>query len=170
MYLYDLLLTENPYIYSSIHHFMKMYNTTIMKLASLVYTRRMRGIEQAVLSYLTERGWDKLRPSDVAKSISIEAAELLEIFQWSSMSIEETKADPKKMDQIKKELADVFIYAFDMAVLLDLDTETIIKEKLEFVRNKYPAPLMKASAQEGPGSGNDAEYLRIKEEHRVDRK
>jgi hypothetical protein len=51
----------------------------------------MKNIESAIHKFLVERGWDKLRPSDLAKSISIEAAELLEIFQWVSMDIEKTK-------------------------------------------------------------------------------
>ncbi len=62
----------------------------------------MKKLESEVLTYLQERGWDTLRPSDVAKSISIEAAELLEIFQWTSMSIEETKADEKVLSELKK--------------------------------------------------------------------
>ena len=118
----------------------------------------MKKTEQAISEYLTERGWDHLRPSDLAKSISIEAAELLEVFQWTSLTIEETKADQKKMDEIKKELADVFIYAFDMAVLLGLDTEQIITDKLEQVKKKYPAEAMRKNAKEESGSGTDPAF------------
>lgn len=130
----------------------------------------MKNIKAEIHSYLTERGWDKLRPSDLAKSICIEAAELLEIFQWTSVSLEETKQDSEKMEKIKKELADVFIYAFDMAVLLEIDVEQIVKEKLEQVKNKYPAELMRKNAKEGSGSGNDPEYLKIKNHHRQNNK
>ena len=126
----------------------------------------MKDIEIEIKQFLVERGWDKLRPSDLAKSISIEAAELLEIFQWTSANIEETKRDTKKMSQIKKELADVYIYAFEMAILLGIDTEKIIKEKLEQVKKKYPAELMRRNAKEGSGSGIDPEYLKIKNNHR----
>jgi NTP pyrophosphatase (non-canonical NTP hydrolase) len=126
----------------------------------------MEDIEQHIRTYLQERGWDHLRPSDVAKSISIEAAELLEVFQWSSLTIEETQADPRRMEQIKKELADVLIYALDLAVLLELDTKDIILQKLEHIKKKFPAELMRKSAQEGPGSGNDPLYLKIKQDYR----
>lgn len=44
----------------------------------------MKEQEDAIREYLAERGWDQLRPSDLAKSISIEAAELLELFQWTT--------------------------------------------------------------------------------------
>lgn len=126
----------------------------------------MKNVESKIYQYLAERGWHKLRPSDLAKSICIEAAELLEIFQWTNLSLEETKQDTQKMEQIKKELADVFIYALDMSVLLDLDAEEVILEKLEQVKKKYPAKLMCKNAQEGSGSGNDLVYLKIKQRHR----
>ena len=126
----------------------------------------MKNIESAIHKFLVERGWDKLHPSDLAKSISIEAAELLEIFQWVSMDIEKTKQDFKKMEEIKKELADVFIYAFEMAILLGIDTEKIIEKKLEQVRKKYPAELMRKKAKDGSGSGADPKYWKIKNSHR----
>ena len=126
----------------------------------------MKNIEIEIRKYLEERGWDKLRPSDLAKSICIESAELLEVFQWSSITIEEAKQNSQLMEQIKKELADVFIYAFDMAVLLNLDTEKIIRDKLDFVKKKYPAELMRKNAKAESGSGNDPTYLDIKKQHR----
>lgn len=126
----------------------------------------MKNIEDTIREYLTERGWDKLRPSDLAKSLIIEAAELLEIFQWSSMTIEETKQDEKRMAEIKKELADVLIYCLDMAVLLDLDTEKIIMDKLHHIKTKYPAELMRKDAEHETGSGNSNVYLDIKQEYR----
>lgn len=58
-------------------------------------TLSIRNIEAEILNYLTERGWDKLRPSDLAKSILIEASEHLEVFQWGSYELEETNADQK---------------------------------------------------------------------------
>lgn len=122
----------------------------------------MKNLEKEIYNFLKERGWDKLRPSDLAKSISIEAAELLEIFQWTSVDIEETKSDRQRMENIKYELADVLIYAIEMAVLLDLDIKKVVLEKLEKVKEKYPAKLMRKKAKEGPGSGSDPEYWKIK--------
>lgn len=126
----------------------------------------MQEVESNIKEYLTERGWDNLRPSDLAKSISIEAAELLELFQWSSRTIEETKADVEMMKKLKEELADVLIYALDMAVLLDIDTQQIVVDKLDKVRNKYPAELMRKNAKKDTGSGADPLYLKIKQDYR----
>ena len=118
----------------------------------------MKDLEQEILVYLKERGWEKLRPSDLAKSISIESAELLELFQWNDMTIEEVKNNSEHFEKIKKELADVFIYALDMSVVLGLNSEEIIKNKLEEIKNKYPARLIKDDK-----TGN---YLKIKGEYR----
>ena len=125
----------------------------------------MKDLEKAIKQHLEERGWHHLRPADVAKSIMIEGAELLELFQWENLPLAEIKSDPEKVKEIAKELADVVTYAIEMSVLLELDTEKIVREKLEHVAKKYPAELMRKSAGE-PGSAADSEYWRIKKEHR----
>lgn len=123
----------------------------------------MKDLEKEIYQYLEERSWHKLRPGDLAKSVAIEAGELLEIFQWNNPSLEEVKADQEKVSKIKSELADVLMYCLDISVSLELDTEALVREKLEAVRNKYPAELFKNSTEE---PGNDEAYWRIKKEHR----
>jgi len=89
----------------------------------------MKDLENKVYTHLKARKWDNLRPVDLAKSIMIEGAELLELFQWENLSLEEIKKNKEKISEIKKELADVLIYCLEMSVLLGLDTEKL------FVRN-----------------------------------
>ena len=126
----------------------------------------MKAQEDLIREYLVERGWDQLRPGDLAKSISIEAAELLELFQWTNPSLEEVKQDSEKLESIKKELADVLIYCLDMSVLLELDTAKIIEDKLQKIREKYPADLFK-SREEGKEAGSEEVYWQIKKESRM---
>ena len=126
----------------------------------------MKELEKRVKQHLEERGWDHLRPADISKSIMIEGAELLELFQWENRELEDIKKDPEKVEDIKKELADVLIYALEMSVLLELDTTEIINKKLDHAAKKYPAELMRKNAQKGSGSGADSEYWRIKKEYR----
>ena len=126
----------------------------------------MKELEKRIKQHLEERGWDHLRPSDVAKSIMIEGAELLELFQWENRELADVKKDAAKVEGIKKELADVLIYALEMSVLLELDTTEVINKKLDHAAKKYPAELMKKNAKKGSGSGADSEYWRIKEEYR----
>lgn len=120
----------------------------------------MKDLEKTIHQYLKKRKWDNLRPSDIAKSIMIEGAELLELFQWDNLSLEEVKRDKEKIGEIEKELADVFIYALEMAILLGFDTEKVIRDKLTESGRKYPAKVMR---QRQPGN---PDYWRIKKEHR----
>ena len=123
----------------------------------------MKNIEKKISKHVKDRGWDNPRPSDLAKSIMIEGAELLELFQWDNLSLDEVKKDKEKIERIKGELADVFIYALEMSVLLKLDTEKIITKKLAHVAKKYPAKLMKQAKND---SEAESAYWRIKKEYR----
>lgn len=126
----------------------------------------MKEQEDEVRDYLVERGWDQLRPGDLAKSISIESAELLELFQWTNPSLSDVKSDVEKMEAIKNELADVLIYCLDLSVLLGFDTANIITKKLEKVKLKYPANLFKNRDKAKDAGGEDI-YWEIKKEHRM---
>lgn len=99
----------------------------------------MKELEQEIKEYLIKRDWYGLAPADLAKSIMIEGAELLELFQWKNHSVEEINANEKLKTNLKKELADVMIYAIELAIHLDIDINDAIKQKLEHNRQKYPA-------------------------------
>ena len=91
-------------------------------------------IEQ-VLKFRDDRNWKQFHnPKDLAVSISLEAAELLEVFQWSGS---DTVCEEKK-DKIKEELADVLNYCILMADICDLDMDDIIQEKIKRNNIKYP--------------------------------
>ncbi|NQV88113.1 MAG: nucleotide pyrophosphohydrolase [Parcubacteria group bacterium] len=124
----------------------------------------MKKLQSDIKKYLKERAWDNLRPGDLAKSIAIESGELLEIFQWSSLSLDEVRKDKGKIDEIKKELADVLIYCFDIAVLLNFDVEGVMRQKLEHIKKKYPAEIM--SKMKGKESGTEDAYWQIKKTYR----
>ena len=126
----------------------------------------MKELEDKVYKHLKDRNWHNLRPADLAKSIMIEGAELLELFQWENLSLAEIRKDKEKMEEIKKELADVLIYALEMSVLLGLDTKKIIKKKLAYAAKKYPAKLMRKNGGSESGSGRDPLYWQIKKKYR----
>lgn len=125
----------------------------------------MEDLENEIREYLKERKWDQLRPGDLAKSVAIEAGELLELFQWDNPSLAEVKADPERVAQVKKELADVLLYCLDISVLLELDTAQVVRDKLEKVKQKYPADLFKGRA-DGVDPGTEDIYWEIKKKHR----
>ncbi len=91
-----------------------------------------------VLKFRDDRNWRQFHnPKDLAISISLEAAELLEIFQWSG---QDTICEEKK-DKIKEELADVLNYCILMADVCGLDLDEIIREKIERNNEKYPVEM-----------------------------
>ena len=91
-----------------------------------------------IVKFRDDRNWRQFHnPKDMAISISLEAAELLEVFQWSGADID---ADTdKKIEKIKEELADVLIYSLLMGNDLGLDIAEIISSKLDANNRKYPA-------------------------------
>jgi NTP pyrophosphatase (non-canonical NTP hydrolase) len=122
----------------------------------------MDELKKEIKKYIKERGWSILKnPGSIAKSVSIESSELLEIFQWKDISVRNIKENEKILQKIKEELADVLIYSIEMAISLNLDIEKIIHEKLEKNIKKYPASIVK---------GNQKEYLKIKESYRKNKK
>lgn len=100
-------------------------------------------IEQ-VLKFRDDRNWKQFHnPKDLAISISLEAAELLEVFQWSGP---DTVCEEKK-DKIREELADVLIYCTMMADVCGLDMDEIVRGKLQRNNEKYPVEKARNSAR-----------------------
>ena len=97
-----------------------------------------------VNKFRDDRNWRQFHnEKDLAISISLEASELLEIFQWKDSD----EAIENHLEHIKEELADVLIYAIMMADNLDLDISEIIKDKLDKNNAKYPVKKAKDSKE-----------------------
>ncbi len=91
----------------------------------------MKEIMQTIIRFRDERNWKQFHtPDNLAKSIVLEAAELLENFQWNNHQ--------EDVDNIKEELADVMTYCLLMCDHYGFDPKTIIKEKMSKNEKKYP--------------------------------
>jgi dCTP diphosphatase len=89
-----------------------------------------RDVIQALREFVQERDWGQFHtPENLAKSVSIEAAELLENYQWGS---------PANRQDVQDELADVLTYCFLLADKLGMDPQEIVLEKLAKTQQKYP--------------------------------
>ena len=98
---------------------------------------------QRVLNFRDDRDWRQFHtPKDLAISMSLEAAELLEVFQWSGADLE----CRDKMGQIREELADVLSYCILMADVCGLDLDEIMNEKVGKNEAKYPVEKARGSA------------------------
>lgn len=91
-----------------------------------------------IRQFIKDRDWAQYHsPANLAKSISIEANELLECFQWSDTDY--------NLQHVKEELADVLVYCQDMLDALGLDEDEIINMKMDMNEKKYPIEKAKGS-------------------------
>ena len=94
---------------------------------------------ELIRKFTADRDWDQFHtPANLAKSISIEANELLECFQWSDTDYD--------LEEVKDELADVIVYCIDMLDKLGLDADEIINRKMSKNEAKYPVEKAKGNS------------------------
>ncbi|OYU94109.1 MAG: nucleotide pyrophosphohydrolase [Bacteroidetes bacterium B1(2017)] len=98
-------------------------------------------IIQALLKFRNERDWEQFHnPKDLALAISIESAELLELFLWK-------KAEDANTEKVKEELADIFSFAFLLAEKYGFDVKEIVLEKIKKNDLKYPVDKAKGTSK-----------------------
>ena len=94
---------------------------------------------ERIRKFTTDRDWDQFHsPANLAKSISIEANELLECFQWDEEHYD--------LESVKEELADVLVYCRNMLDKLGLDEDEIVNAKMSKNEAKYPVDKAKGKA------------------------
>ena len=92
-------------------------------------------VNSALRDFVSQRDWGKFHTAEnLAKSISIEAAELLELFQWGSAATSE---------EVRDELADVLTYCYLLAMKIKANPDDLIREKLAKTAQKYPVDKSK---------------------------
>lgn len=121
-------------------------------------SKTFKQMSDEIQQYLAERGWDKLPSKDLAISISLEAGELLEHYQWSHNQIEDKQS-------IEDELADILIYCFEFAQMNNIDISAAMAHKLDKVKLKYPAKLFKEGLDSEAAKDT---YNKIKQQHRTE--
>jgi NTP pyrophosphatase (non-canonical NTP hydrolase) len=98
-------------------------------------------ITQALLKFRNERDWEQFHnPKDLALAISIESAELLELFLWK-------KAEEANPEKVKEELADIFSFAFLLADKFGFDVKEIVLDKIKANGEKYPVEKAKGTSK-----------------------
>lgn len=100
---------------------------------------KLEELNLKIKKFVDERDWNQFHsPVNLAKSISIEANELLECFQWSDK--------PSDQKHVEDELADVFNYCIQMSQVLNIDIYDIVLRKLEETAKKYPVDKCKGKS------------------------
>lgn len=99
---------------------------------------KLEKLNERIKKFNDDRDWNQFHtPSNLAKSISIEANELLECYQWN---------DNASINDVKEELADVMNYCLQMAQVLNVDIIDIINEKMDKNEKKYPVDKAKGKS------------------------
>lgn len=97
---------------------------------------------EKINEFRDDRDWRQFHnEKDLAISISLEASELLELFQWKTAK----EVNESNLERIKEELADVLIYSYMLADNLNLNIDSIIDEKLQKNNEKYPVSKSKGN-------------------------
>ena len=104
-------------------------------------------LRELVRVFVNERDWDQFHtPKNLSSALSVEAAELLEHFQWLQHGrIDELGAD--KLIEVRHEMADVLVYLVRLADKFDIDLMAAVEEKMVLNRAKYPADKVRGDAR-----------------------
>jgi len=107
----------------------------------------IKEIQDKLAKFTEERDWDQFHsPKNLVMALTSEVGELNELFQWLTEEQSSMKDDIVKVEEIRKEIADIFIYLLRLADKLDIDIEEAVREKIEINAKKYPIDLAKGNA------------------------
>ena len=105
----------------------------------------MIALRDRLRQFVAERDWDQFHsPKNLASALSVEAAELLEHFQWLTEE-QSRQLAPEKLAQVRDEMADVLVYLVRLADKLDVDLLAAVAAKIEKNALKYPADKVRGS-------------------------
>jgi len=104
-------------------------------------------IQKQLSEFAQDRDWEQFHtPKNLTMALSVEASELVEIFQWLTPEQSNNLTD-KQMASIKEEIADVAIYLLRLCDVLDIDIESSVMDKIKVNSDKYPVNLSKGNAK-----------------------
>jgi len=107
----------------------------------------LEALRDALRQFASERDWDQFHsPKNLAMALSVEAAELLEHFQWMPEADSAALA-PEQHAKVREEVADVLLYLIRLADKLDIDLLPAAAEKIEVNRTKYPVEKARGSSK-----------------------
>ena len=104
-------------------------------------------LRNEIRAFVTERDWEQFHtPKNLACALSVEAAELLEHFQWLGVGSKE-ELGAIKLEHVQHEIADVLVYLIRLADTLDIDLIEAVTKKLIINRTKYPVEMVRGDSR-----------------------
>ena len=118
----------------------------------------LTGLRDVVRQFVDERDWDQFHtPKNLSAALIVEAAELLEHFQWLERG-DAAELGAVKLVQVRHEMADVLMYLIQLADKLDVDLHAAVLEKMVLNRAKYPADKVRGDARKYSEYSEYSEY------------
>ncbi len=116
--------------------------------------RDLEALKQQLRTFAADRDWEQFHsPKNLAMALIVEAAELVEHFQWLTES-QSRSLTAAQREPVAQELADVLIYLVRLADRLDIDLLAAAERKIEINARKYPADRVRGSATKATESGD----------------
>lgn len=110
-------------------------------------TDRLAVLRQRIDEFSRQRDWEKFHtPKNLTMALTVEAAELMEIFQWEAGPDASVEMPEKRRIAVEHEVADVFIYLMRFCSVTGIDPLTAAEQKLKLNAEKYPADLVKGKS------------------------
>jgi len=105
----------------------------------------MEELKIKIKKFIDERDWEQYHaPKNLAMALSVEAAEIMEIFQWKETSVDLTDDE---QEALRQEIGDVLVYLLELADKYNIDIIKAAKDKLILNQKKYPAEMVKGNAK-----------------------
>ena len=105
----------------------------------------MLELKTQIKEFIRERDWEQYHaPKNLAMALSVEAAEIVEIFQWKKA---EDQLSDEEQEALRQEIGDVLIYLIELADKFEIDIVEAAKHKLTLNQKKYPADLVRGKAE-----------------------
>jgi NTP pyrophosphatase (non-canonical NTP hydrolase) len=96
-------------------------------------------LKNQIADFAKEREWEKFHsPKNIAMALTVEASELMELFQWMTEEESRNLSDPEKLKNVGREISDVLIYTVRLAALLGIDIPKVLETKMVENAKKYP--------------------------------
>ena len=107
-------------------------------------TTTINELKEQVKRFVSDREWTKYHTAkNLSMSIAIEAAELMELYQWTGKAMDKETPDKRQLERVKEELADIIIYCLSLANTMNIDLASAITDKIEKNSIKYPVAKVK---------------------------
>ncbi len=140
---FGIIFILSQYVVINIHYYVKTVVTILIKQSVVKGMTKKKEqfdiLKEKMIQFLKERDWEKFHtPKNVAMSIAIEAAELMELLQWSNPEKATVISDQELMSQIKDEIADIVIYTISLGLSLNIDIFESVLAKMDKNLKRFP--------------------------------